>query len=216
MDKQIWWLWDIERAECLKVQDLSKQDKDEKSIWWSECRVDLDLLFTAFLCLLYVALRLLLNVQSETSIAEILLLVPAVCFGLGVPVQVVQVVSMMPSVCCGGNPKGRHGGGFLSAVKPPAQRKQGGRCWCYSPHGFHCGSLVTLLSPQSLSCIPVVPPKEGQVLATKCIAFCHGDNALPRFAGISLYPGFYWPTTCSERSFSLLSHTFPLELSLWV
>lgn len=27
MDKQIWWLWDIERAECLKVQDLSKQEE---------------------------------------------------------------------------------------------------------------------------------------------------------------------------------------------
>lgn len=140
MDKQIWWLWDTERAECLKGQDLSKQEERREE--YLVVRLQSGLGF-AFLSLLYVALRLFLNVQSETSIAEILLLVPPVCwdFGLGVPEQ---VVSMMPSVYCGGNPKGRHGGGFLSAIKPPAQRKQGGRCWCSSsPHGFHCGSLVT-------------------------------------------------------------------------
>lgn len=58
-----------------------------------------------------------------------------------------------------------------------------------------------LQSPQSVFCIPVVPPKEGQVLATKCIALCRGHSALPRFTGLSVWPGCYWPSPCSDCSF---------------
>lgn len=53
-----------------------------------------------------------------------------------------RIVCVMPSLCCGGSPKGRVVVDFSLPVKPPAQREREGRCQYSSPRGFHCGTSV--------------------------------------------------------------------------
>lgn len=107
----------------------------------------MDLLFTAFLSWLYVALRLLLNVQSETSIAEILL--PPACWDLG-PGALCRLSLWCHQSAVVGILKRDIVGDFFQPVKPSAQRKQSGRCWCNSLHGFHCVSLVASVTSKCL------------------------------------------------------------------
>lgn len=79
--------------------------------------MDLDLLFTDFLSIVCgpeAALECPVRDQhSRNALAETFMQCS------------VPVVSMMPSVFCGGNPKGRYGGGFLSASKTSSAEEAG-------------------------------------------------------------------------------------------
>lgn len=98
-----------------------------------------------------------------------------------------------------------------SPVKHLAQREQGRRRWYSSPRGFHCGMLVASVISGCLLHF-CGASKGGQVLTMKSTAFLHGVS--PGSQGSQSPLGnIDMLTPCSESSFSLLSHSFPLELS---
>lgn len=169
----------------------------------SDCRVGLGLLFTAPPTLLYVALCLLLNVHLESPAQQKYSVAGATCLlrlwsGCSHADCLYDAITLLRW-----ESQGESCGGFLPASKTSSTERAGGEVPVqfspWFPLWYFSGFCHLRVSPAFLWCLP----KGRQALTMKFPAFLLGDSALPRFTGISVYPGCCQSTACGECSSSL-------------